>query len=699
MSNSRKMWFGTEQHAQWVPAPSAGLEVTHTGYASSVEMENGGTWIERSKARHRSYGLNFPAGDPRDYDGIDAFLRFDQGLYGSPIRFVDPMQVGTATGWTNILAPQWAFPYLSRDGGWKPIHSDVSYGSSGAPNATTGIPSGLAIFSNLRPVDGFVAPNTYPPCSEYTILLPPGYTLRAGFRGSRTGSGRVNAHVKLRPGGPLWNGPLLLTNLATNPSFETGSGTVEVRRNLVTNPRAASSTGWSAAGVSTTFTTVDGPFGVSITAVQGNFDAAGDRIFFETSTSLAAGTYTASMYVRAPVGKSIRVSALGFGGSPSYAAGLAVEGTGEWQRQDVTFAAPGGSGFRIEARQNVASADGTVQLTALLVEASPVLRDYFDGSTSAGGDFTYAWTGTANASASVQNAVGVTGASGGVGRAVFQSQQWAESGTKSLRIRSTGANTSGTNANGAIVARNDSTAMATLSGGVTYTAVATVRLESPQTGSILDTKARRMWLSNDLGSSVAASSPQAPNEAGEHRIVWTFTTATGIDSGSMLLYLGGGTAAGSSDVWWDDFALIEGTYTGDYFDGNTPEGVYRYAWTGAANESTSTQSVNTNLSIPLTSSGSLQWTAEFDGDNYEWVKIYLARGSETDSTVSLQAGWASIAPNGTTPPLDKWTSGRGAWGCEFSAEPVIEQYVYGGGNQRLVGASFGLVEVEPWQRA
>ena len=55
----------------------------------------------------------------------------------------------------------------------------------------------------------------------------------------------------------------------------------------------------------------------------------------------------------------------------------------------------------------------------------------------------------------------------------------------------------------------------------------------------------------------------------------TFTyDGTTIDvAGTLSLY--NGASQGNGDVWWDDLLIIEGTYTGPYFDGSTPAMVRR----------------------------------------------------------------------------------------------------------------------------
>lgn len=383
-----------------------------------------------------------------------------------------------------------------------------------------------------------------------------------------------------------------IVNLATNPSFETvTSGTTVVRTNLVTNPSVESNT--------TSWAIVSGNGGrVTTESYIGNASfqhistGSPEAVEISVSTPFTPSlTYTASVWVKGEVGKSVRIDLReqdAAGATIGTTFGTAVVMTGNWQRLSIAreFGATGVRAKIIVRNQTTGA--HTYYIDAALLEASTTLMDYFDGSTTAGGDFTYAWTGTANASASVQNAVGVASIIGGAGRVVYQSQEWAKSGARSVRVSPT-STSSGSASFGVGVARNSAGAMALLVANTTYTAIATFRQSSPQTSPV-NNRARRIYLSNIGAGTILASSPQAPNVAGETTLVLTFTVPSGVPTGNLILYLGGGTTAGNGDVWWDDFMLIEGTYTGDYFDGDTQDIVDQknYYWTGTPHASTST---------------------------------------------------------------------------------------------------------------
>lgn len=52
----------------------------------------------------------------------------------------------------------------------------------------------------------------------------------------------------------------------------------------------------------------------------------------------------------------------------------------------------------------------------------------------------------------------------------------------------------------------------------------------------------------------------------------------------------GATSAVFGPGWWDNLLIVEGDYTGPYFDGNSlDEDGFTFAWTDVENDSTSIQ--------------------------------------------------------------------------------------------------------------
>ena len=71
-----------------------------------------------------------------------------------------------------------------------------------------------------------------------------------------------------------------------------------------------------------------------------------------------------------------------------------------------------------------------------------------------------------------------------------------------------------------------------------------------------------------------------PNSVGVHQGRWFYN----IPAGSVSYFrLYNGAPAGNGDVWWDNFMLVKGEYTGPYRDGDSPG----WVWNGTAHGSTS----------------------------------------------------------------------------------------------------------------
>jgi hypothetical protein len=120
---------------------------------------------------------------------------------------------------------------------------------------------------------------------------------------------------------------------------------------------------------------------------------------------------------------------------------------------------------------------------------------------------------------------------------------------------------------------------------------ATIRIAAVQTGT-LDATARRIvafW--KDSGGSYQSSfSSAAPNAVGSYDLSHTFTIPVGATEAFIRLM--NGASVGNGEVYWDKTMLVEGAYTGPYFDGDTGELYYANQqtlseWEGVAHDSTS----------------------------------------------------------------------------------------------------------------
>lgn len=390
-----------------------------------------------------------------------------------------------------------------------------------------------------------------------------------------------------------------VTNLALNPSFEATSGTVEVRRNRALSPMP-SATAWTAqwgtGGAGTiTYSTSGGPGGVGYKQMVWSAPGTG------TPRMILTGVATAGIPVVA--GETIPLSV-------DVACSGRAQITWDWYAGEtwlssgagptVTPSADIASPTRLTATTGPAPATATrlaiyVAVVPADVVAGTTLRatrllvgdagSYFDGSTSPDSDLTPASTGTANASPSILRGAGVadTVAANCAG---VSSTSWVKSGARSLRLIPTNAANVDSYANlggGAGGLRHG------MQAGKTYTALATSRLSAPRAGAAT-VRIMVFHRAGGTGSYTYLSSTPAPNTAGEleHRVTFTLPVGTT----EAWVRLTNGVALGGGDVWWDNLALVEGEYTGPYFDGRSRDLLYRKqlasgSWVGTPDASTS----------------------------------------------------------------------------------------------------------------
>ncbi len=336
-----------------------------------------------------------------------------------------------------------------------------------------------------------------------------------------------------------------------------------------------------------------------ITAIWGCRDAG-------TSMALTGGViYTLSIWVytsAVETGLQIRVS---LGALATYAPQSAVfTSVVGWQKVSLTFT-PGSTGnwaILLTTYNGASGAD--YALAGPIVELGSTVGTYFDGSTSPtqgylpawegtanaspsylyDGDLTQSWVGTANASASVLTAPGVPGGPSGPapGRVTWQSSHWSTSGGKSIRMRAL--------SNSSDTFHSVPVTMPASVAGKTFTMMGTVRAEQGLTAGYAGNWRKFRVAFNTPGGQNEPSvtySDVPENAAGEWFVRGTFTVPADA-TGTTFIRIQNGDGGGGSDVWWDDILLVEGDYSGDYFDGSTVNDQNTYAWTAGANASTST---------------------------------------------------------------------------------------------------------------
>lgn len=249
----------------------------------------------------------------------------------------------------------------------------------------------------------------------------------------------------------------------------------------------------------------------------------------------------------------------------------------------VTAPASGIDNLRLYVRWTAtasASPGNWIAAGRALVETGSTLASYLDGNVTPDADLTPAWTGAENASASVLYGTCVenTPALPGGGRIVFYS--WARSCVRA--DSSVNPNT----ANGILVGATPVYSQWEMVAGKTYTVLAKLILPVPQSGDY--PASRRIFTLNTADG----QSAQAPNMAGEHWVRFIFTSTSSQNTVRLA------QAPAGESIYWDQLLVVEGSYTGPYFDGDSPStsNEVLYRWVGAPNASASVKDVAAYLS-------------------------------------------------------------------------------------------------------
>lgn len=189
------------------------------------------------------------------------------------------------------------------------------------------------------------------------------------------------------------------------------------RTNLVKNPSfEVDLTGWSKQGttVLTRDTTVAYSGSASMKVVANTTErrfvwgATGSAGSNADSVAVTAGQSVTYSYYVYPVSGSLAFrpkihwfnSSGGWIQDSDLQPGAVTLTAGSWQRVSITATAPAGAGkFGISESGGIA----TFYVDGFLVEISSALGSYFDGSTPASGGFSYSWSGTPNASTSLES--------------------------------------------------------------------------------------------------------------------------------------------------------------------------------------------------------------------------------------------------------------------------------------------------------
>lgn len=204
----KQIWFGIPtRNMQWVPAPLAGAESSNVGYVDSMLFENGGAAVERSTGFHKEYSFEFNS-PLAGAEGLNVFNKFASGFYGSGlIHFADPYTFAT-----NMLPAHWATPALLGEG-WPNFYF----------NETAVAPTFVDTVANVygqpsQTMQQIVTGGTSTPANKNyastIVALPEGYTLRFGWSGTVSGTGRVYYRTINADG--TFGAPVAVTGLAAD---------------------------------------------------------------------------------------------------------------------------------------------------------------------------------------------------------------------------------------------------------------------------------------------------------------------------------------------------------------------------------------------------------------------------------------------------------------------------------------------------
>lgn len=248
----------------------------------------------------------------------------------------------------------------------------------------------------------------------------------------------------------------------------------------------------------------------------------------------------------------------------------------------ATFSVGSGGDARICAPWSGQQSDDWSEISNITIYAGTkqATFSYFDGSITPDTDLAPVWIGTENNSASILYGTSLYGIASAANAFAICSSIWSSSGRWSLRLipRSSSSDSYpllGGDANNGFTLG--------MQPGHSYTAIGRLRVTAPQTGT-LQSKARTItafWKKADGNYNSGVISQSAPNSQGVTTIRLTFTIPPDATEAFVRLY--NGASFGNGDVWWDDLALVEGSYTGPYLDGDMPGCI----WRGVPHASTS----------------------------------------------------------------------------------------------------------------
>lgn len=546
------MWFGTKEYSRWVPTPQTGADVSSSAWSDDGGFLNGAGYALNSRGSHKRYVFSWGSSNARETAQL--FKSYFDGSFGrGKLYLIDPLTTST-----NVLPARWADPSIGLD-----------YESPSLVPGTLPTRSSASGFERLQlPVAS----------ASYSLTGSPAQTVS-----KETVVENLFTNPRLKGDGTYAE---VARNLFTNPRFK-GDGTwAEVRHNYAQNPCVGGSLAYLGGTRVALSSGTDYARGTITDAALSTF---AQRLSPNAATASPGDVFTLSARGRTTAaGQRMAMaiqfldasnSQVGWGSAPET---VVNSSTFTPLNPVVAAVAPAGTA-KVIAWIGIAGTDAravgdTVDVQRVLLEKSPTVNGYFDGSMMDASmpqpeDFRVRWLGTPNASESVMEIERVRGLTAGRCIAGVSTRD----GKPAMRLIPTDT------------ASADS--YATMTVPVDARPVVTVLGTSSSNGPISSPTVNPLRVAT---FNPFTSFPR-PNDGNTVAQRWKSGTLT--SSFGVRWYHGG--LLGSGDVWWTDIGLYAGDYQGENFHGSfTPEDStlaqpedFRWRWTGAVDNSESVMEI------------------------------------------------------------------------------------------------------------
>lgn len=255
--------------------------------------------------------------------------------------------------------------------------------------------------------------------------------------------------------------------------------------------------------------------------------------------------------------------------------------TPQTHRLTVTIPA-GATSVVVRVWNGASKGNGRVAFRNVRIHEGAVDLGTWTGNTGADDEFAYGFVspllsnGTAVplTGSSVRTAVPPAGGFLPSGAVAISSTKWRKNGSRSMRLWPTSSDN-----NSYVTAP---TGVVSLAAGKTYTFLGVQRLTTPLTGDLHPDSRRVRVTGTGMNPLVSTQPANTANRQTQFR--WEFTVPAGA-SNIRLEFVHGGVF-GSGDFYWDEVLVVEGKYTGSYFDGEGTSPA-QGGWNGSRDASTS----------------------------------------------------------------------------------------------------------------